>query len=109
MATVSKKSAPPVKKFDPKEVAEVVAKTLSDNFEDIKIIDVNVVRDVDRDGDDVLKIEVVFDGVLKGRDVAGAARQLRPALEEIDADVYPLLSFVSKVDYDRGHKKGEAR
>ena len=65
-----------------------------------------VAPDRDREGDNILRIIVVFDGALKDADVlsvAGAARRLRPALDKIDTDLYPLLSFVAKVDYDRGH------
>jgi hypothetical protein len=90
------------------KISKIVAETLSRHFDDIDIDTVNVHRDSDRDGDGLLRIEVVFEGKLKGTDVAGAARHLRPALEEIDADLYPLLSFVSKVDYDRGRARGEA-
>jgi hypothetical protein len=98
-----------VKKFDGDRVARVVAKALSRDFENIEIITVNVARDVGRDGGEILRIEVVFEGTMKGQDarqVAGAARRLRPILqEEVDTDLYPLLSFVSKVDYDRGHRR----
>ena len=98
-----------LRKFDPDRVAGIVTKTLNRDFENIKIIDVNVAEEVSGDGDDILRIEVVFEGTLKGSEVAGAARRLRPALEVIDPDVYPLLSFVSKLDYERGHSKREAR
>jgi hypothetical protein len=95
----------PVKNFDSDQVAALVADTLGRHFQNIKIIHVDVERDRDRDGEDILRIKVVFDGVVKGRDaanIAGAARRLRPVLEEIDADIFPLLSFVSKLDYERG-------
>ncbi len=93
------------------QIGNVVAERLSRDFENITIIDVKVAPDVDRDGEDILRIEVVFEGELKGRDikqVAGAVRRLRPALREIDADLFPLLSFVSRVDYGRGRVRGEA-
>jgi hypothetical protein len=95
-----------VKKFDPDKVADIVADVLGRDFEKIKIHKVNVTPDHDRDGNDILRIQVVFEGVLRGADVrhaAGAVRRLRPALEEIDVDMFPLLSFVSKLDYERGH------
>ena len=98
-----------MKKFDETRVSRIIADALSGDFENIKIIDVHLARDVDREGGEILRIQVVFDGALKGddaRQVAGAARRLRPVLvEEIDTDLYPLLSFVSKVDYDRGHRR----
>lgn len=56
-------------------------------------------------GDEILRVDVVFEGTLKEADArlaAGAARHIRPVLEENDADLFPLLSFVSKLDYDRG-------
>jgi hypothetical protein len=98
----------PTKKLDANRVASVVGKTLSRDFESIDIVAVHVTEDLDRDGQEMLRIEVVFEGDLRGDDalrVAGAARRLRPVLEEIDTDLYPLLSFVSKVDYDRGHRR----
>jgi len=94
-----------VKKFDPDKFADTVAEILGRDFENIKILKVNVTPDQDRDGHDILRIQVVFGGDLKGTDarhVARAARRLRPALDEIDVDVYPLLSFVSKLDYEGG-------
>jgi hypothetical protein len=97
-----------VKKIDLKRIEESVTKTLSRYFENIKIIAAHVAEDVDQDGEEILRIDVVFEGDLKKADarrVAGAARQLRPILEEFDPDLYPLLSFVSKVDYDRGHER----
>lgn len=93
-----------MKKIDAGKVEATVADTLSRYFENIKIIRVDVDRDIDRDGQDILRIQVVFDGVVKGKDaasIAGAARRLRPALEKIDEDLFPLLSFVSKLDDER--------
>jgi hypothetical protein len=98
----------PTKKFDADRVANVVGETLSRDFENIDILAVHVTEDLDRDGQEILRIEVIFEGDLKGDDalrVAGAASRLRPLLEEIDTDLYPLLSFVSKVDYDRGRRR----
>ena len=96
--------------FDENRVSRIIVDALSRDFENIKIIDVHLSRDLDRDGEEILRIEVIFEGKLKDKDIrriAGAARRLRPVLlEEIDTDLYPLLSFVSKVDYDRGHRRG---
>jgi hypothetical protein len=95
-----------VKEFDSDKVADIVADVLGRDFEKIKILKVNVAPDQDRDGNDILRIQIVFEGALKGADArhaASAVRRLRPALEEIDVDMFPLLSFVSKLDYERGH------
>src|SRR5262245_56521487 len=95
-----------VKKFDPDKVADIVTEVLGRDFEKIRILKVNVTPDHDPDGNDILSIQVVFEGALKGADTrhaAGAVRRLRPALEEIDVDMFPSLSFVSRLDYERGH------
>ena len=97
-------------KLDMEQVADVVAKVLCDKFVSIKIIDVKASRDLNRDGDDILQITIVFDGKLKSADaklVAGAARHIRPELHKINADLFPLVSFVSKLDY-RNRNKLEA-
>jgi len=89
--------------FDADKVASAVADTLGPDFENIKILQVNVSPGTDPDGNDLLRIEIVFDGTLKradARHMATAVRRLRPALEEIDVDLFPLLSFVSKLDYE---------
>lgn len=97
-----------MKKLDYDLIAGAIARRLSRDFHNVQIFKVNVAHDVDRDGDEILRVEVVFEGDLKGQDVASAARRLLPTLEEHDADLFPLLSFVSKVDYDRGRARGEA-
>jgi hypothetical protein len=74
-------------------------------FKNLNIKAVYVAPELDQDGDEILRVDVVFEGKLKADDarrVPGAARQIRPVLEENDADLFPLLSFVSKLDYDRG-------
>lgn len=96
-----------MRKINTEKIAATVSETLGKLFKNIEIVDVFVRPDHDRDGDEILRIEVIFKGVLKeadGKHVAGAARALRPVLEDEIDDLYPLLSFVSKVDYDRGHK-----
>ena len=100
-----------LKKLDTKKLSEAISRKLGELFDNIKIVDVVVSADHDRDGDDIVRVEVVFTGDLRESDakhVAGASRTLRPTFDELDVELYPLLSFVSKIDYDRGHKS-EAR
>jgi hypothetical protein len=97
-----------MKKLDADRVAETVAETLGPDFESIDIIKVNVSPGTDPDGNDLLRIEVVFDGTLRradARHIASAVRRLRPALEELDIDLFPLLSFVSKLDYESERRR----
>ena len=82
---------------------EFVHDTLVADFETGRILDVSVHNDVDSDGDEILRIEVLFEGQPKdidARKVAGAVRQLRPKLSEI-SEAFPLLSFISRSDLGR--------
>jgi len=98
-----------LKKIDTARVAKIVVDKLGKRFKDIEIVDVIVSSDKDRDGDEILRIQIIFKGVLNesdARQVAGATREVWPALEdELDDDLFPLLSFVSKVDYERGQRR----
>jgi len=98
-----------LKKIDTARVAKIVVDTLGKRFKDIEIVDVVVSSDKDRDGEEILRIQIIFKGVLQesdARQVAGATRAVWPALEdELDDDLFPLLSFVSKVDYERGQRR----
>ena len=85
------------------DIKRVVKDTLSADFESVRILDVSVHSDLDTDGDEILRIEVLFDGKPKdidARKVAGAVRQLRPRLSEI-SEAFPLLSFISRSDLGR--------
>jgi hypothetical protein len=97
-----------VKKIDAKRIESRIGETLSHYFEGLRIVAVHVAQDLDQDGEEILLIDVVFEGDLNESDArraAATARHLRPVLEENDADLYPLVSFVSKVDYERGHER----
>lgn len=86
--------------FDYEAIAKAVSDTLSKDFRIIKIVNVNVTSDIDCDGEQVLRIEVVFDGALKrdAKHLVSAVRKLRPELSKLHADLFPLLSFVSILD-----------
>jgi hypothetical protein len=97
-----------MKKLDADKVADKVVETLSPGFENIKILKVNVAPGTDPDGNALLRIEVVVEGTVKrtdARHIGTAVRRLRPALEEMDVDLFPLLSFISKLDYERGRRR----
>jgi hypothetical protein len=90
-------------KLDADRVAETVAATLAPDFQSIRFLRINISPGTDADGNDLLRIEVVYDGTLKradARHIPGALRRLRSALEDIDIDLFPLLSFASKLDYE---------
>lgn len=88
-----------------KVVSRVVTEAITADFEKVKILNVKVERDIDFDGDDILKIVVVFEGTRKdidARKVSGAVRHVRPKLTAIGERAFPLLSFISVGDAGMG-------
>jgi hypothetical protein len=84
-------------------IKRIVRQTLRRDFVHIRILDVEVHEDVDSDGEEVLRINVIFEGTPKDLDakkLSGAVRHLRPKLDKIHESVFPLLSFISKADRD---------
>ncbi len=91
---------------DLEQVRKIVKETLSGEYDHIRIVDVKVHEDVDSDGDSVLRVDVIFDGVPReadARKMSGAVRKLRPKLDRIRQAGFPLLSFISRSDYQTGH------
>lgn len=76
-------------------------KILSKDFEGVKLIKVNLTPDVDFDGDEILRVEVVFDGAPKDLNpglLTRAIRSVRPKLADFDMFAFPSMSFVSAKD-----------
>lgn len=92
---------------DLKSIKQVVTDTLAEEFDRVHIIDVQVHEDMDVGGDEILRINVIFEGAPKDLDakkLSGALRHLRPKLIEIQEFAIPLLSFISQADLRR-HKR----
>jgi hypothetical protein len=97
MDTVARKSN--------EEIANVVREVLADNFDNIRVLDVKVVKDTDSDNADILRVFVIFEGTPKKEDIkklSGAVRLTRPKLADIGEKAFPIFSFVSKRDIGAG-------
>lgn len=82
-------------------IAKLVGKTLSGEFGNIRIVSVNVRSSIDFDDEEVLNIDIVFEGTpkdLDARKISGAVRHVRPVLSEIGETAFPILSFISQAD-----------
>jgi hypothetical protein len=82
------------------EIERVVTETVARDFDKVKILSVRVREDEDSD-DDLLRIDVVFEGAPKdidARKVSGMVRRIRPKLIELGESAFPLFSFISKSD-----------
>lgn len=65
------------------------------------LVDIEIEEDVDSDGDEVLRMRVVYDestGELSDLRVYQAPGLVIEALEEVSEDRFPLMTFVSKED-----------
>jgi hypothetical protein len=89
------------KEADIDRIIEVVEKELARDFANLKIIEVKVRGDVDFDNEEVLRVDVVFEGEKKDVDasvLSGVVRHVRPKLTEIGEKAFPLFSFISNRD-----------
>jgi hypothetical protein len=87
---------------DLEKVAKVVRETLEADFTKVKILDVRIREDIDFDGSEILRVDVLFAGAPKDLDakkVSGTVRSVRPRLmKEANERAFPLFSFISKGD-----------
>lgn len=82
-------------------ITKAIEATLASDFKNVKVLRVTVDRDVDFDGDQILNIEVVFEGKphqVDARVISSAVRHVRPHLEKLGEKAFPLMSFVSRSD-----------
>lgn len=87
-------------------IIKAISSTLKDDFVSLKVIDIDIKKDVDFDGDEVLLINVVFEGKLKegaGSALSAAVRHVRPQLEKLGENAFPLFSFISDREF-KGRK-----
>lgn len=87
--------------LDSKRAKHVVTDVLSKHFDPVRIIRVQLHEDIDGDGDPILRIDAVFDGVaedLEGTKLSSIVRLLRLKLAAIGVTAFPLLSLISKAD-----------
>lgn len=86
---------------DLKEIESLLLKKLSIHFEGVKIIKVNIQDDLDSDGDDILRIQIVFHGTPKDLNPSilnQSIRKIRGFLSEKDIFAFPMMSFISERD-----------
>jgi len=89
-----------------KKIRNVILRSLSDDFDNVKIKSIEVHRDVDLDGDVVLRVAVMFEGARKDVDIkklSSAVRHIRPKLSAIGEMAFPVLSFISEKEVGHVH------
>lgn len=90
-------------------IKKIVLKALSERFQGVKIVDVQIEAEDYIDGDRVLRISVVFDSKNEQIDSSATASVLRdliPKFNEVEETGFPLMSYISKSEL--GNRKAEA-
>ena len=87
-------------------VRRIFEQTLNERFKDELIFDPILVKQdsPDEDGDEYVRVLIVFDGNQKLLDpgwTTGLIRRVRPLMEEQGIEDFPLPQFVSKSEWDR--------
>ena len=90
------------------KVADIVRKMLTERFSGIAFGPIRVVPAIDEfgdgDGEEYLRILVVFDGDQKALDARWTStliRRIRPKLFDAGVEEFPSFSFISKSDWPR--------
>lgn len=84
------------------QVKRVFRAVVDRQFPLADIVTVDVREDTDFEDKDVLRVTVVFDSgdQFDVRAASGFVRHVRPALEEIDEHRFPIMSYMTKEDWD---------
>ena len=80
------------------ELKGIIRAVLEEIFGDARIGDVHVASACDEDGDEILRVKVVFDGTeeqFDARKASSVVRHMRPRLAMIGEQAFPIISYVS--------------
>lgn len=80
------------------QLERIIRSVLEEIFGDDRIGDVYVASAYDEDGDEILRITVVFDGTeeqFDARKASSVVRHMRPRLATIGEQAFPIISYVS--------------
>ncbi len=86
-------------------VADIVARDLAKRFspEEFTFDPIIVKHALDHDGDEILRIQIIFDGDQDNLDpgwTVGIVGRIYPELEAITVTAYPIISFIEKSEWE---------
>lgn len=87
---------------DFEKIARIVEDTATPVFGSVRILGVKAALGHDADGDEILRIKVLYDGIpddvdIKG--VSGLVRMLRPKLFALAGEsAFPVISYISNAE-----------
>jgi capsular polysaccharide biosynthesis protein len=83
------------------ELESEILKVLSHDFHGVKLLRVKISPEHDHEGDEILRVEVVFAGEPKDIEpiyMTKAIRSVIPKLNEMNILAFPSMSFISAKD-----------
>ena len=83
---------------DNQQLKGIVRSVLEEIFGNDRIGDVYIASAYDEDGDEILRVRVVFDGTeeqFDARKASTVVRHMRPRLATIGEQAFPIISYVS--------------
>ncbi len=84
-------------------IANIVKESITGELTQIEIRDVIVESAFDREGDEYLRINVIYTGAPRNLDpkkISGMVRKLRPKLLELaNETAFPVISYISSTEW----------
>ncbi|MCT8268576.1 hypothetical protein NYQ83_14950 [Afifella sp. JA880] len=84
--------------FKKSDVHDLVQDILASEVADLRVAQINVRAASSCDGDDLIRIDVIFDGHAEdvdARKLVGLTRHILPRLRALDETGFPLFSFIA--------------
>lgn len=92
---------------DFEKIAKVVKETVAPEIEPVRILDVRAFLGHDADGDEIIRVKILYDGNPKDFDpkkTIGIIRKLRPKLlASANESAFPVISYISITDNGRDY------
>lgn len=85
--------------LDQEKIKDLVGTVISERFDNMDIVAINVRPDFDDDGDDIITISVIFDGnkrKLDPKKTSSVLRYLLPKIRAAGERGFPVMSFIAK-------------
>jgi hypothetical protein len=88
---------------DTKRLTKVIKDAVAAEFDKGRILDVRIGEETYFDDDDILRVEILFEGTERDidvRNIANLTEKIRKKLlERVNETAFPVISFISRSDF----------
>ena len=88
---------------DINDIRDAIRHVIEERLAPTQIVDVEIEEDVDHDGDEIVRVRIVFEdqnGRPKAESVVGLTGLVRKPLLDIENDRFPILTFMTSEERD---------